>query len=66
MADIIQDVEGVGIMGACWLLGECGDGKSHISSVVVFFEECVELGSHLRMTGCWLPIEAYEFDRRRN
>jgi len=51
-------VEGVGIIGAGWLLGGMRGLGEATRSVVVFFEEYVELGSHLRMRGRWLPIEA--------
>jgi len=65
MADTIQDVGVNGIMGARWLLGGMRRlGKATIS-VVVFFDRKLALGSHLRVRGRWLPIEAYDFDRGR-
>jgi len=64
MAGIVQDVGlEAGIMGAHWLLGGMRRLGKAISSVVVSFERSVELGSQLRMRGCWHPIEAYDFDR---
>jgi len=33
------------------------------SSVVVFFDRMLALG---KVRGRWLPIEAYDFDRRRS
>jgi len=35
------------------------------SSAVVFFDRKLELGSHLKVMGLWLPIEAYDIDRGR-
>ena len=35
------------------------------SSVVVFYNRKLALGSHLKVRGRWLPIEAYDFDRGR-
>ncbi|KAF8417716.1 hypothetical protein EV426DRAFT_721062 [Tirmania nivea] len=65
MADIIQDVGVRGILGARWLLrGNRRFGKA-TSSVVVFFERKLAVGSHLKMRGRWLPIEAYDFQRGR-
>ncbi|KAF8418445.1 hypothetical protein EV426DRAFT_720646 [Tirmania nivea] len=65
MADIIQDVGVRGIWGARWLLrGNRRFGKA-TSSVVVFFERKLAVGSHLKMRGRWLPIEAYDFQRGR-
>ncbi|KAF8416454.1 hypothetical protein EV426DRAFT_721807 [Tirmania nivea] len=65
MADIIQDVGVRGILGARWLLrGNRRFGKA-TSSVVVFFERKLAVGSHLKMRGRWLPIEAYVFQRGR-
>jgi len=65
MGDTIQDVGVKGIMGARWLLeGMRRFGKA-TSSVVVFFDRKLALGSHLKVRGRWLPIEAYDFDRGR-
>jgi len=68
MAKITEEVgEGlrgrkVGIMGARWLVGgRRGLGKA-TSSVVIFFEEVIRLGSEVRLGG---PVEAYDFDRGR-
>ncbi|KAF8428404.1 hypothetical protein BGX38DRAFT_425686 [Terfezia claveryi] len=65
MADIIQDMGVRGILGARWLLGGNRRLGKATSSVVVFFDRKLAIGSHLRMRGWWLPIEAYEFDRGR-
>ena len=66
MAQVIQYAGGKGIIGARWLLGrKCRIGKT-TSSVVLFFEEAVKLvGAQCRLRGCWLPCEAYDFDRGR-
>jgi len=67
MADTIQDVGVKGIMGARWLLGGMRRLGKATKSVVVFFDRNLALGSHLKVRGCWLPIEAYDFNigRRR-
>jgi len=65
IADTIQDVGVKGIMGARWLLGGMRRLGKATSSVVVFFDRKLALGSHLKMRGRWLPIEAYDFDRGR-
>jgi len=70
MAEITEEVEEglrggkVGIMGAGWLVGGRRLEKA-TSSVVVFFEEVIRLGSQVRLGGRWLPVEAYDFDRGR-
>ncbi|KAF8419542.1 hypothetical protein EV426DRAFT_709757 [Tirmania nivea] len=63
MADIIQDIGVRGIMGARWLLGSNRRLGKATSSVVVFFDRKLAVGSHLKMRGRWLPIEAYGFNR---
>jgi len=55
----------VGIMGASWLVGGRRRLGKAISSVVVFFEEVIRLGSQVRLGGRWLPVEAYDFGRGR-
>jgi len=65
MADTIQDVGVKGIMGARWLLGGMRRLGKATSSIVVFFDRKLALGSHLKVRGRWLPIEAYDFDRGR-
>jgi len=65
MADTIQDVGVKGILGARWLLGGMRRLGKATSSVVVFFDRKLALGSHLKLRGCWLPIEAYDFNRGR-
>jgi len=55
----------VGIMGARWLVGGSRRLGKATSSVVVFFEEVIRLGSQVRLGGHWLPVEAYDFDRGR-
>ena len=67
MAELIQDVGVRGIMGA---LGSWGvDPNRRVgkatSSVVVFFNRTLAVGSHLKMRGRWLPIVAYDFNRGR-
>ena len=54
-----------GIMGSRSLLGGMRRLGKVISSVVVFYNQKLALGSHLKVRGRWLPIEAYEFDRGR-
>ncbi|KAF8417689.1 hypothetical protein EV426DRAFT_681950 [Tirmania nivea] len=54
-----------GIMGARWLLGGNRRFGKATSSIVVFFDRKVAVGSHLKMRGRWLSIEAYDFDRGR-
>jgi len=63
MADTIQDVGVKRIIGARWLLGCMQRLGKATSSVVVFFDRKLALGSHLKLRGYWLPIEAYDFDR---
>jgi len=65
MADTIQDVGVKGVMGARWLLGGMRRLGKATSSVVVFFNRKLALGSHLKVRGRWLPIETYGFDRGR-
>ena len=65
MADIIQDTGMRGIMGARWLLGGNRRVGKATSSVVVFFNRTLAIGSHLKMRGRWLPIVAYDFNRGR-
>jgi len=65
MADIIQDVGVKGIMEARWLLGGLRRLDKATSSVVVFFDRKLALGSHLKLRGCWLPIETCHFDSGR-
>jgi len=65
MADTIQDVGVKGIMGARWLLGGMQRLGKATSSIVVFFDRKLALGSHLKVRGCSLPIEAYDCDRGR-
>ena len=72
MAAITEEVGGrlrgrkVGIMGARWPVrgGRRRLGKA-TSSVVVFFEKVIRLGSQVRLGGHWIPVEAYDFDRGR-
>jgi len=52
----------IGIMGARWLVGGRGRLGKATSSVVVFFEEVIRLGSQVRLRGRWLPVEVYDFD----
>ncbi|KAF8417881.1 hypothetical protein EV426DRAFT_621510 [Tirmania nivea] len=54
-----------GIMGARWLLGGNRRLGKATSSVVVFFNRRLAVGSHLKLRGRWLPIEAYNFERGR-
>jgi len=63
MAEIIQDTGVRGIMGARWLLGGNRRVGKATSSVVVFFNRTLAIGSHLKMRGRWLPIVAYDFNR---
>ncbi|KAF8428727.1 hypothetical protein EV426DRAFT_711405 [Tirmania nivea] len=63
IADIIQDMGVRGIMGARWLLGGNRRLGKATSSVVVFFDRKLAVGSHLKMRGRWLPMEAYDFNR---
>jgi len=49
MADMIQDVGVKGIMGARWLLGGMRRLGKATSSVVVFFDRKLALGSHLKV-----------------
>ncbi|KAF8416587.1 hypothetical protein EV426DRAFT_721711 [Tirmania nivea] len=63
IADIIQDMGVRGIMGARWLLGGNWRLGKATSSVVVFFDRKLAVGSHLKMRGRWLPMEAYDFNR---
>jgi len=65
MADTIHDVALKGIMGALWLLGGMRRLGKATSSIVVFFDRKLALGSPLKVRGRWLPIEAYDFDRGR-
>jgi len=67
MADTIQDVGVKGIMGARWLLGGMRRLGKATSSVVVFFDRKLALGSHLKVRGRTLATdcEAYDFDRGR-
>jgi len=62
MAEVIQDVGVRGIMGARWLLGGNRRVGKATSSVVVFFNRTLAVGSHLKMRGRWLPIVAYDFN----
>jgi len=52
-------------MGARWLVGGRRRLGKATSSVVVFFEEVIRLGSQVRLGGRWLHVEAYDFDRGR-
>ncbi|KAF8415348.1 hypothetical protein EV426DRAFT_722150 [Tirmania nivea] len=63
IADIIQDMGVRGIMGARWLFGGNWRLGKATSSVVVFFDRKLAVGSHLKMRGRWLPMEAYDFNR---
>ncbi|KAF8418289.1 hypothetical protein EV426DRAFT_700489 [Tirmania nivea] len=63
IADIIQDMGVRGIMGARWLLGGNRRLGKATSSAVVFFDRKLAVGSHLKMRGRWLPMEAYDFNR---
>ncbi|KAF8418443.1 hypothetical protein EV426DRAFT_577613 [Tirmania nivea] len=63
IADIIQDIGVRGIMGARWLLGGNRRLGKATRSVVVFFDRKLAVGSHLKMRGRWLPMEAYDFNR---
>ena len=71
MAKITEEVgEGlrgskVGIMGARWLVGGRRILGKTTSSVVVFFEKVIRLGSQVRLGGRCLPVEASDFDRGR-
>jgi len=65
MADTIQNVGVKVTMGARWLLGGMRRLGGATSPVVVFFYRKLALGSHLKVRGHWLPIEAYGFDRGR-
>jgi len=49
MADTIQDVGVKGIMGARWLLGGMRRLGKATSSVVVFLDRKLALGSHLKV-----------------
>jgi len=51
MADTIQEVGVNGIMGARWLLGGMRRLGKATSSVVVFFDRKLALGSHLKVRG---------------
>jgi len=65
LAELVQDVGPGGIMGAHWLLrGARRLGKT-TSSVVIFFDKKLALGTHLKVKGRWHPTEAYDFDRGR-
>ena len=66
MADPIQDVGVKGIIGARWLLGGTRRLGKVSSSVVVFCDRKLALGSHLKVRGRWLPIVAYDFERGRS
>jgi len=50
-------------MGARWLVGGRRRLGKATSSVALFFEEVIRLGSQVRLGGRWLPVEAYDFDR---
>jgi len=63
MADAIQNVVVEGIMGASWLLGGIRRLGKATSSMVVFFDRTLALGSHVKVRGRWLPIEAYSMRR---
>jgi len=65
MSDITQVVGARGIMGPLWLLGDIESVGKATSSVVVFFDKKLALGSHLKVRGRWVPIEADDFDRGR-
>ncbi|KAF8428807.1 hypothetical protein EV426DRAFT_586136 [Tirmania nivea] len=65
MADITEEIGMRGIMGARWLLGGNRRLGKATSSVVVFFDRKLAVGSHLKLRGRWLPIEAYDFERGR-
>jgi len=65
MADTVQDVGMKRILWARWLLGGMRRLRKATSSVVVFFDNNLALGSHLKLSGCWLPIKANDFDRGR-
>jgi len=63
MADTIQDVGVKRIMGARWLLGGMRRLGKATSSLEVFLDRKLAPGSHLKVRGRCLPIEAYDFDR---
>jgi len=71
IAEITEEVEEglrggkIGIMGARWLVEGRRRLEKATSSVVVFFEEIIRLGSQARLGGHWLLVEAYDFDRGR-
>ena len=49
-------------MGARWLLRGTRRVGKEVISVVLFFEEAVELwGDQCRMRGRWLPYEVYRY-----
>jgi len=65
LAELVQDVGPGGIMGARWLLGGARRLGKTTSSVVIFFEKKLALGTHLKVKGRWYPTNAYDFDRGR-
>jgi len=65
LAELVQDVGPGGIMGARWLLGGARRLGKTTSSVVIFFDKKLALGTHLKVKGRWHPTEAYDFDRGR-
>jgi len=62
---MIQDVGVKGIMGVRWLSGGMQRLGKATSSVMGFFDRMLAIGSYLKVSGRWLPIEAYHFHRGR-
>ena len=52
-------------MGARWLLGGARRMGKTTSSVVIFFDKKLALGTHLKVKGRWHPTDPYDFDRGR-
>jgi len=65
LAELVQDVGPRGIMRASWLLGGAPRLGKTTSSVVIYFDKKLALGTHLKVKGRWHPIDAYDFDRGR-
>ena len=73
MADTIQDVRKTGIrgiVGARWLLGGKRRASKTTSSVVIFLSIPISFRvqggqAGMKVTGRWLPIDAYDFERGR-
>ena len=63
LADLMQEMGAKAIMGARWLFGGMRRLGKATSSMVIFFDKRLALGSHPRVKELWLPIEASDFDR---